>query len=290
MGLWWGDTVERWQRMGGHGGDMAEGGGMLMLQRGGTRWEGGHRAVGPRGETVGGDHTAELWHGGTRVGGPPVGLGGGATVTIPPCPFSPAGYTPLHIAVLRKDLEMVELLLSAGADLNKAVSATVGRGGTWGWGYKGPPRPLTPPMSPPQEPSCGRSPLHLAVEAQSPEVAEALLRAGADPAARMYVGYTPLYSARHRPNPRLPQLLRDFGAQDPPADEEDTPDEDEGDNSDVSYPSPTQRAPRNPLSPVFVPMGGLAPLPKLRGGLSLLPAAPRNGGGSTPHSCSPPQN
>uniref|UniRef100_A0A663F9Z9 NF-kappa-B inhibitor alpha n=1 Tax=Aquila chrysaetos chrysaetos TaxID=223781 RepID=A0A663F9Z9_AQUCH len=116
---------------------------------------------------------------------------------------SPAGYTPLHVAVLRKDLEMVELLLSAGADLNKA------------------------------EPSCGRSPLHLAVEVQSPEVAECLLRAGADPAARMYVGYTPLYSARHRPNPRLPQLLRDFGAQEPPGDSEDSPDE--GDNSDVSH-------------------------------------------------------
>ncbi|XP_075346178.1 LOW QUALITY PROTEIN: NF-kappa-B inhibitor beta [Mycteria americana] len=115
------------------------------------------------------------------------------------------GYTPLHVAVLRKDLEMVELLLSAGADLNKA------------------------------EPSCGRSPLHLAVEAQSPEVAECLLRAGADPAARMYVGYTPLYSARHRPDPRLPQLLRDFGAQEPPGDSEDSPDEGEGDNSDEEY-------------------------------------------------------
>ncbi|KAM8982809.1 NF-kappa-B inhibitor beta [Ara ararauna] len=107
------------------------------------------------------------------------------------------GYTALHIAVLRKDLEMVELLLSAGADLNKA------------------------------EPSCGRSPLHLAVEAQSPEVAEALLRAGADPGARMYVGYTALYSARHRPDPRLPPLLRRFGAQDLPSD-----DDDDGDSSD----------------------------------------------------------
>ncbi|XP_030331018.1 NF-kappa-B inhibitor beta isoform X2 [Strigops habroptila] len=105
------------------------------------------------------------------------------------------GYTPLHIAVLRKDVEMVELLLSAGADLNKP------------------------------EPSCGRSPLHLAVEAQSPEVAEVLLRAGADPGARMYVGYTALYSARHRPDPRLPPLLRRFGAQDPPSDED-------GDSSD----------------------------------------------------------
>lgn len=112
------------------------------------------------------------------------------------------GYTPLHVAVLRKDVELVQLLLRAGADLNKA------------------------------EPSCGRTPLHLAVEAQSPELAELLLRAGADPAARGYGGRTPLYSARHRPDPRLPQLLRAFGAPDPPGDSEDSEDDDEDDDGD----------------------------------------------------------
>lgn len=82
-----------------------------------------------------------------------------------------------------------------------------------------------------QEPSCGRSPLHLAVEAQCPEVVECLLRAGADPGARMYVGYTPLYSALHRPDRRIPQLLRDFGSQEPDWDSEpESPD----DASDVS--------------------------------------------------------
>ncbi|XP_038622967.1 LOW QUALITY PROTEIN: NF-kappa-B inhibitor beta [Tachyglossus aculeatus] len=95
------------------------------------------------------------------------------------------GHTPLHVAVLRKDLEMVRLLRDAGVDLNK------------------------------QEPTCGRSPLHLAVEAQSAAVLECLLRGGADPAARMFVGYTPLYSAARRPAARLPQLLRDFGAPEP---------------------------------------------------------------------------
>lgn len=112
------------------------------------------------------------------------------------------GYTPLHVAILRKDVELVQLLLRAGADSNKA------------------------------EPSCGRSPLHLAVEAQSPEMAELLLRAGADPAARGYGGRTPLYSARHRPDPRLPQLLRAFGASDSSGDSEDSEeDEDSEDNS-----------------------------------------------------------
>ncbi|KAM6033192.1 LOW QUALITY PROTEIN: NF-kappa-B inhibitor beta [Chlamydotis macqueenii] len=113
------------------------------------------------------------------------------------------GYTPLHVAVLRRDLEMVQLLLSAGADLNKA------------------------------EPSCGRSPLHLAVEAQ-PEVAECLLRAGADPSPRMYVGYTPLFSARRRPDPACP-LLRRFGAREAPSDSDDGSDEGEGDDTDDEY-------------------------------------------------------
>ncbi|XP_028920641.1 NF-kappa-B inhibitor beta [Ornithorhynchus anatinus] len=98
------------------------------------------------------------------------------------------GHTPLHVAVIRKDLEMVRLLRDAGVDLNK------------------------------QEPTCGRSPLHLAVEAQSPAVLECLLRGGADPGARMFVGYTPLYSASRRPSARLLQLLRDFGAPEPDGD------------------------------------------------------------------------
>ncbi|TRZ05834.1 hypothetical protein HGM15179_021274, partial [Zosterops borbonicus] len=62
------------------------------------------------------------------------------------------------------------------------------------------------------EPSCGRSPLHLAVESQSPEVAECLLRGGARPDPRTFSGVTPLSSARRRPEPRLGPLLRAFGA------------------------------------------------------------------------------
>lgn len=95
------------------------------------------------------------------------------------------GHTPLHVAVIHKDAEMVRLLRDAGADLNKP------------------------------EPTCGRTPLHLAVEAQSAPVLELLLRAGADPAARMYGGRTPLGSALLRPNPILARLLRAHGAPEP---------------------------------------------------------------------------
>ncbi|XP_002927437.2 NF-kappa-B inhibitor beta isoform X1 [Ailuropoda melanoleuca] len=118
------------------------------------------------------------------------------------------GHTPLHVAVIHKDAEMVRLLREAGADLNKP------------------------------EPTCGRSPLHLAVEAQAADVLELLLRAGADPAARMYGGRTPLGSATLRPNPILARLLRAHGAPEP-EDEDDRPgpcssssDSDSGDEGD----------------------------------------------------------
>ncbi|XP_013919917.1 PREDICTED: NF-kappa-B inhibitor beta [Thamnophis sirtalis] len=111
------------------------------------------------------------------------------------------GYIPLHVAILRKDLDMVSLLISAGSDLNR------------------------------QELSCGRSPLHLAVESQSPEIVEYLLRAGADTEARMYVGYTPMYSAMHRLDQKIPQLLREFGCEEPEWDSEESVDS----NSEEEY-------------------------------------------------------
>ncbi|KAL8219855.1 UNVERIFIED_CONTAM: hypothetical protein K2H54_035013 [Gekko kuhli] len=120
------------------------------------------------------------------------------------------GYTPLHVAVLRKDLDMVSLLIAAGADLNKP------------------------------ELSCGRSPLHLAVESQNPAVVEYLLRAGADPEARMYVGYTPLYSAVHRPDQKIPQLLREFGSEEPDWESEESLDS----NSEVIS-KPRARSPQD---------------------------------------------
>ncbi|XP_001368063.2 NF-kappa-B inhibitor beta [Monodelphis domestica] len=117
------------------------------------------------------------------------------------------GHTPLHLAVIYKDMEMVQLLREAGADLNKP------------------------------EPTCGRSPLHLAVEAEAAEVLELLLNGGADPKARMYGGRTPLGSATLRPDPLLACLLRAHGAPEPESEEEDDSspqgsDSDEGDEYD----------------------------------------------------------
>ncbi|XP_003467300.2 NF-kappa-B inhibitor beta isoform X1 [Cavia porcellus] len=100
------------------------------------------------------------------------------------------GHTPLHVAVIHKDAEMVRVLQNAGADLNKP------------------------------EPTCGRSPLHLAVEAQAADVLELLLRAGANPTARMYGGRTPLGSALLRPNAVLARLLRAHGAPEPEDEDE----------------------------------------------------------------------
>ncbi|XP_050625199.1 NF-kappa-B inhibitor beta isoform X4 [Macaca thibetana thibetana] len=118
------------------------------------------------------------------------------------------GHTPLHVAIIHKDVEMVRLLRDAGADLDKP------------------------------EPTCGRSPLHLAVEAQAADVLELLLRAGANPVARMYGGRTPLGSAMLRPSPILARLLRAHGAPEPEG-EDDKPgpcssssDSDSGDEGD----------------------------------------------------------
>ncbi|XP_020833992.1 NF-kappa-B inhibitor beta [Phascolarctos cinereus] len=117
------------------------------------------------------------------------------------------GHTPLHVAVIHGDTEMVQLLREAGADLNKP------------------------------EPTCGRSPLHLAVEAEAAEVLELLLDGGADPKAQMYGGRTPLGSATLRSDPLLAHLLRAHGAPEPESEDEEDyrprgSDSDEGDEYD----------------------------------------------------------
>lgn len=53
---------------------------------------------------------------------PSCGIGGpGPSASLSNIILSP-GHTPLHVAVIHKDAEMVRLLWEAGADLNKLVS------------------------------------------------------------------------------------------------------------------------------------------------------------------------
>ena len=59
------------------------------------------------------------------------------------------------------------------------------------------------------------------MEAQAADVLELLLKAGADPAVRMYGGRTPLGSATLRPSAILARLLRAHGAPEP--EDEDKP-------------------------------------------------------------------
>uniref|UniRef100_A0A8U8B0R4 NF-kappa-B inhibitor alpha n=1 Tax=Geospiza parvula TaxID=87175 RepID=A0A8U8B0R4_GEOPR len=153
----------------------------------------------------------------------------------------PTGYTPLHVAVLRRDPELVQLLLRAGAD---------------------PDRP---------EPSCGRSPLHLAVEAQSPEVAECLLRGGARPDPRTFSGFTPLYSARRRPDPRLPPLLRRFGARDPPSSDSSDSGDSGGDSEGGAEDSEVSAGPLPPRAE----RGAPATVPRASRPPQTLPRPPR---------------
>ncbi|XP_057618316.1 NF-kappa-B inhibitor beta [Chionomys nivalis] len=148
------------------------------------------------------------------------------------------GHTPLHVAVIHKDAEMVQLLRDAGADLNKP------------------------------EPTCGRTPLHLAVEAQAASVLELLLKAGADPTARMYGGRTPLGSALLRPNPVLARLLRAHGAPEPEEEDDklgpcsssssssdnDSDDRDEGDEYDDIVVHSGRSRNRLPPSPAPKPL------------------------------------
>ncbi len=72
--------------------------------------------------------------------------------------------TPLHQAVLRKRHEIAVLLISAGANLDKADTSR-------------------------------RTPLHLAVERDMPETITILMSSGADPHLRDKAGWTPLHNA-----------------------------------------------------------------------------------------------
>lgn len=61
---------------------------------------------------------------------------------LTPITLSP-GHTPLHVAIIHKDVEMVRLLRDAGADLDKPVSPNLGEGAVGGRGLIPSSGPLT---------------------------------------------------------------------------------------------------------------------------------------------------
>lgn len=92
------------------------------------------------------------------------------------------GFVPLYIAVEKNNLEIVELLLAAGAD--------------------------------PNLPSQGFPPLFLAIEKNHPKIVQVLLEAGADSSLPSQSGTFPLHKAlaEEIPNPEIIQLLLSAGA------------------------------------------------------------------------------
>ncbi|XP_051900109.1 NF-kappa-B inhibitor beta-like isoform X2 [Pristis pectinata] len=110
------------------------------------------------------------------------------------------GFTPLHVAVLLNDVQIVEYLLHFEVDVNA------------------------------KEKCAGRTALHLGVEQQNRHVVKLLLNRGADVHAQMYNGCTPICLAVYMPDSGITQMLRDYGSSEPLTDDES--DEDEGIDED----------------------------------------------------------
>jgi ankyrin repeat protein len=95
------------------------------------------------------------------------------------------GYSPLHVAALNGDLEMLELLTSHGADLNIRSSNSEG------WG-----------------------PLHIAADQKKIEIARLLIAQGADLNLQSSKkGWTPLYLAVVNGNYQMAQFLIEKGSE-----------------------------------------------------------------------------
>ena len=117
--------------------------------------------------------------------------------------------TPLHIAVGRGSIDVVELLLAHGADVNARLRSSyfpTGASDLGNWEF-----------------SCawqgqmslylkGRTPLHLALCRLHTPIAELLLAHGADVNAQDSLGYTPLHIASLFPGPETATLLLERGA------------------------------------------------------------------------------
>lgn len=106
----------------------------------------------------------------------------------------PKGASPLALAVSRGNLPITELLLAAGADPEMGVLkvGTDLNGLPLEWEFK---------------------PLHLAVQANSPEVTEALIKAGANVNERLSNGHTPLMAAAQNDALECAYLLLEEGAE-----------------------------------------------------------------------------
>ena len=136
--------------------------------------------------------------------------------------YTESDFPPLHWAASDSDLEEIEALLDAGADVEERDKL----GSTplhWAVGNENPAVTkalLDAGADPMAREEDGITPLHWAVGNENPAVTKALLDAGADPMAREEDGITPLHVAGGNENPAVTKALLDAGA-DPMAREED---------------------------------------------------------------------
>ena len=93
-----------------------------------------------------------------------------------------AGLTPLHLAVKLSRVDLVEMLIAAGANVNVADGKS------------------------------GHTPLHLAAESGQLDVVELLLAKQADVQLASYYGCTAMQSASARAHNKIVKLLVEHGA------------------------------------------------------------------------------
>lgn len=111
------------------------------------------------------------------------------------------GYSPVHLAVKNKNLQIIQLLERKADEMNVSIYEKV-------------------------ETKNGNSALHLAIEVGSIDLVRHLLQSGkVDVNKKNLSGHTALYLAkaiRDKSNAELINLLKEYNAQDVPSDEDDT--------------------------------------------------------------------